>query len=294
MKNSIIRFQNITKNFESIKALNKISIEIPENSIFGILGPNGSGKSTLMRILAGLIKSWDGEIEIMGKKYDFLDNSYINQFGFLIEAPSFYEYLSAKENLKILSRLTNENAEKIDSVLETVKLTDRAKDKVKTFSYGMKQRLGLAQCLLHDPQILIIDEPNNALDPSGIRQMSKILEDLHKKNKTICISTHILSEVDTICTHAAIFKKGTLISTVELNKEYQSLQTFIISSDNLSKYKNKFYNTDFLTTKRLNHESLIIQLSKSDDLLKLKKIISSIDDPLSMSKQSNLIEFFND
>ena len=193
-------------------ALDDISLEIPTNSIFGLLGPNGSGKSTLMRILAGLIKSWDGSIHIKDKSYNSESRWQLKNFGFLIEAPSFYEYLSAYDNLKIFSRLTNSRADSIDNVLRTVNLFDRKKDKVKTYSYGMKQRLGLAQSLLHDPDFLILDEPNNGLDPTGVREMSRIINKLQRNGKTICVSTHILSEVDTLCTHAAILKKGKQIA----------------------------------------------------------------------------------
>ena len=200
--------------FDSKPLFENISVKFGEGRRYGLIGANGSGKSTLMRILSGLIKTWDGNISISGEDYSSSTQGYINKLGFLIEAPSFYEYLSAIENLKILSRLTNLNNDKIKEALDVVNLTDRAYDKVKTFSYGMKQRLGLAQCLLHDPEMLILDEPNNGLDPSGIREMSKIINNLHKNGKTICVSTHILSEVDTLCTHAAILKKGKHIATV--------------------------------------------------------------------------------
>ena len=196
--------------------------------MLSLLGPNGSGKSTLMRILAGLIKSWDGSINIKDKSYNSESRWQLKNFGFLIEAPSFYEYLSAYNNLKIFSRLTNSRADSIDNVLRTVNLFDRKEDKVKTYSYGMKQRLGLAQSLLHDPDILILDEPNNGLDPAGVREMSRIINKLQRNGKTICVSTHILSEVDTLCTHAAILKKGKQIASVELDDEYHNYNTYLL------------------------------------------------------------------
>ena len=289
----LVKFKTITKDFKNIRALNSVNLSIPENSIFGILGPNGSGKSTLMRILAGLIRSWSGEIETMGNNYNSLNNQYIHQFGFLIESPSFYEHLSAIDNLKIFSRLTNDS-KMVESVLDTVKLTERGSDKVKTYSYGMKQRLGLAQCLLHDPKILIIDELNNGLDPSGIREMSKIINDLHKRGKTVCISTHILSEVDALCTHAAVLKNGNLISTVELDHNYHAKQTFIIRSDNIHKYEQKLQSMGLFNIKFINQDSLLIQSSKLDDITLLKKVVSKSKTHVSLSEQSNLMEYFND
>jgi ABC-2 type transport system ATP-binding protein len=287
-------FQHVTKKFENIVALDSISIDVPPNSIFGLLGPNGSGKSTLMRILSGLIKTWDGNISISGEDYSSSTQGYINKLGFLIEAPSFYEYLSAIENLKILSRLTNLNNDKIKEALDVVNLTDRAYDKVKTFSYGMKQRLGLAQCLLHDPEMLILDEPNNGLDPSGIREMSKIINNLHKNGKTICVSTHILSEVDTLCTHAAILKKGKHIATVKLDDDYHADTTYLLTVDNASScFKLLSTDKDF-DLKLVDDNSLIVKTRVQDAVKVIRQKISKTDTVHSLSKQSNLIVYFDD
>lgn len=294
MNSPALRFQSVSKNFQNIVALDHISIDVPSNSIFGLLGPNGSGKSTLMRILAGLIKSWNGKISILGENYSSDTNDFINKLGFLIEAPSFYEYLSAIENLKILSRLTTLNNGGIKEALEIVNLTDRGNDKVKTFSYGMKQRLGLAQCLLHDPEMLILDEPNNGLDPSGIREMSKIINNLHNKGKTICVSTHILSEVDTLCTHAAVLKKGKHIATVKLDDDYHSNTTYLLNTDNAANC-NKILSTDTaFELKLIDDNSLLIKTKSQDAFNLIKNKVSNIEKIHSITKQSNLIEYFDD
>ena len=293
MKSSAFGFKEVSKHFQNIKALDGISLDIPENSIFGLLGPNGSGKSTLMRILAGLIQSWDGTLNIGGKLRTSGNNEHLNDFGFLIEAPSFYEYLSAFDNLKILSRLMNINTKSINEVLDTVNLAERANDKVKTYSYGMKQRLGLAQCLLHDPQILILDEPNNGLDPSGIREMSRIIHGLHKNGKTICISTHILSEVDSLCTHAAILQKGKKIATLELDEKYHSYTTYLIQSDNSQKTMNDLQKVSGFQFKIIDEGNLILKTK----LQNATKLVKDIDPKnftnKTITKQSNLLEFFN-
>ena len=293
MKSSAFGFEEVSKHFQNIKALDGISLDIPINSIFGLLGPNGSGKSTLMRILAGLIQSWDGTLNVGGELCTSGNNEHLKDFGFLIEAPSFYEYLSAFDNLKILSRLMNINTESINEVLETVNLTDRANDKVKTYSYGMKQRLGLAQCLLHDPQILILDEPNNGLDPSGIREMSRIIHGLHKNGKTICISTHILSEVDSLCTHAAILQKGKKIATLELDEKYHSYTTYLIQSDNSQKTMDGLKKVAEFQFKTIDKRNLILKTKLQNVTNLIKNIDPNSSNNRTITKQSNLLEFFN-
>ena len=294
MSSSLLNFNKISKNFGDIKALDRVSIDIPASSIFGILGPNGSGKSTLMRILAGLIKSWDGEISLSGRKYSSTKKNNIHEFGFLIEDPSFYEYLTAYQNLEIFSRLTGTPKDKIESVLDLVNLTDRSNDKVKTYSYGMKQRLGLAQCLLHDPKILILDEPNNGLDPSGIREMSKVINTLHKNEKTICISTHILSEVDSLCTHAAVIKNGKYVSTIELDETYHRTSSYLIQTEDSNTCKQIFKHKDDFDCQLLDKENFLIATSNSDGIKTIKKLISENMKVFAISKQSNLMRFFND
>ena len=274
-------------------ALDDISLEIPTNSIFGLLGPNGSGKSTLMRILAGLIKSWDGSIHIKDKSYNSESRWQLKNFGFLIEAPSFYEYLSAYDNLKIFSRLTNSRADSIDNVLRTVNLFDRKKDKVKTYSYGMKQRLGLAQSLLHDPDFLILDEPNNGLDPAGVREMSRIINKLQRNGKTICVSTHILSEVDTLCTHAAILKKGKQIASVELDDEYHNYNTYLLHVEEEKTIIEKFKGNNDFELEKIDKNSIILRSSLDNALNTLRKMNLNESGLKHITKQSNLVRYFN-
>ena len=293
MRSSSFSFQNVSKRFDSIMALDDISLEIPTNSIFGLLGPNGSGKSTLMRILAGLIKSWDGSIHLKDKSYNSESRWQLKNFGFLIEAPSFYEYLSAYDNLKIFSRLTNSRADSIDNVLRTVNLFDRKKDKVKTYSYGMKQRLGLAQSLLHDPDFLILDEPNNGLDPAGVREMSRIINKLQRNGKTICVSTHILSEVDTLCTHAAILKKGKQIASVELDDKYHNYNTYLLHVEEEKTIIEKFKGNNDFELEQIDKNSIILRTSLDNALNTLRKMNLNESGLKHITKQSNLVRYFN-
>ena len=211
MKNlSLIEIRNVSKYFGKTKVLDNISFNIPENSIIGILGPNGSGKSTLMRIIAGLIRSWEGEILFEGQPVRD-NNRYLHRLGFLIEDPAFYEHLTADENLKMLARLTESPITDIVSVLEKVNLRGCGDKLVYQFSYGMKQRLGIAQSILNDPSVIFLDEPSNGLDPHGINQMNEIIRELNKQRKTICISTHVIEQVKELCSHIVVLKEGGII-----------------------------------------------------------------------------------
>ena len=202
--NAILSIKNLNKYYYKLHALNHLSFDIKEGSIHGILGPNGSGKSTLMRIIAGLIKSWSGSIYFKDELLDYSDPKVLSNFGFMIESPAFYEYLTALENLKLFANLTETGSHSIHQALKLVKLERRKNEKVKNFSYGMKQRLGIAQTLLHQPKILILDEPNNGLDPSGINDMGVLINRLKSEGKTIILSTHILSEVENLCTDVSL------------------------------------------------------------------------------------------
>ena len=290
---NILSFKDISKRFGNLIALNKISFEVPENSIYGILGANGSGKSTLMRILAGLIKSWDGKIEYKNQPITNTSNKIISKFGFLIESPSFYEFLTARNNLEIFSRISNVNSDQITNVLDTVNLTNRSQDKVKTFSYGMKQRLGLAQALLHDPKILILDEPNNGLDPRGIQDMSKLIRTLRAKGKTIFISTHILNEVEEICTHFTVLNKGRNIPTQNLDSINSTKSYFTIEVDNIKNALENLKNKDFITIHETKYNKITFQ---SDNLIDLQTISSILDKNITINqfyRESNLINYFD-
>ena len=286
----ILKFEKIKKNFDQIIALNDVSFEVNKNSIHGILGPNGSGKSTLMRILSGLIKSWSGSISLHNKKIQKNSNEYLKSFGFMIEEPSFYEYLSAEENLKIFCRLLNFNFNVVFKSLKRVELYDWRKTKVKNFSYGMKQRLGIAQAILHDPDILILDEPNNGLDPKGIADMNNLIEGLQKEGKTICISTHILKDVERLCDSVTVLKKGHLILNSSINDLMSKSKSINISSTKIPQLEEYLIH---------NIKSKIIQSSNKSLILKsnisIQEITAKIPEDIpiiSISRDSGLTELF--
>jgi len=212
---NVIQIKNLSKAFGSLQAVDNLSLNVPTGSIYGFLGPNGAGKSTTIRLMLALIRPDTGEIELLGHSVTTGRNSALGKVGAFVEEPGFYINLSARQNLNLLARLTGtvDNA-RIREVLEIVDLTDRADDKVKAYSRGMRQRLGIAQALLDRPQLLILDEPTSSLDPAGIRDIRQLIIRLAAEEKmTVFLSSHILHEVEQLCTHVAILHQGRLIQS---------------------------------------------------------------------------------
>ena len=291
---NILSFNNISKMYGNLLALDKVSFKIPENAIYGILGANGSGKSTLMRILGSLILDYSGSIKYKDQLIKSNSKQLISSFGFLIENPSFYEFLTGRQNLEILSRISNVNENKINEILDLVNLNTRSNDKVQTYSYGMKQRLGLAQTLLHEPVILILDEPNNGLDPKGIDDMSNIIRDLQNIGKTIILSTHILSEVEYLCSHFTILKEGKNIATQSMKILLEKSNQYSIQVDNYKLAKNILLKNRNIEVISLNENQINFFSSDTIDLNKLNDIFKGKIIIYQFYKNSGLIEFFND
>lgn len=205
----ILELKNISKEYKDYKALDNVSFSLNEGEIVGLIGPNGAGKTTLMRIIVGLTKQYDGEI-------DLIDNTSI---GCVIETPSFYPYMTGYENLRYLAELNDVSAEKVMETIELLGLKEALNKKVKGYSLGMRQRLGIAAALLREPKLLILDEPTNGLDPTGIHELRTYIKDIAaKKGITVLISSHILSELEKICDKAIIIKHGKIIDVLDVNK----------------------------------------------------------------------------
>ena len=291
MKNpSLIELRNVNKYFGKTKVLDNVSFDIPENSIIGILGPNGSGKSTLMRIIAGLIRSWDGEILFEGQSVKG-NNSYLHRLGFLIEDPSFYEHLTAHENLKMLARLTKSPTTDIVSVLRKVNLHGCGDKLVNQFSYGMKQRLGIAQSILNDPSVIFLDEPSNGLDPHGINQMNKIIRGLNKQRKTICISTHVIEQVKELCSHIIVLKEGGIILNDSVPNLLSRSTKYEMESDNIQNTKQKLSSIKDLVIVHETKTKLIIDSKVSlNQMLKTLHTDSAI---IGINKQLDITKLFS-
>ena len=292
MSKTILSFKNISKSYSRIEALRQISFDIPANSIFGILGANGSGKSTFMKILPGLIQDWSGEIFHNGKFVEKNNIRLRNKFGYLIEAPTFYEYLSARKNLEILSRISPSNSLDIDYILELVNLQNRSEDKVSAYSYGMKQRLGIAQCLIHNPEILILDEPNNGLDPNGIQDMIKLIKNLRTEGKTICLSTHNLRDVEELCTHFTVFQNGENSQTCSMEEQIKDSKTWLVNTQDIDSATEKLKNSDVFKIISVFNKNILIESKETQSLDVIHNILSDVE-VYKISKESNLIGYFD-
>ena len=205
---TILTVDRLSKNYGYLKALNEVSFNVPAGSVFGILGPNGSGKTTLLGIVMNVLNATSGSFQWGMSEAPAEDMR--KQMGTLLETPNFYAYLSAEDNLKIAARIKGQSEEDIPRVLQMVNLFQRKDSKFNTYSLGMKQRLAIASALLGDPDVLVFDEPTNGLDPAGIAEIRELIKDLHTKGKTIIMASHILDEVEKVCTHVAIIQKGVL------------------------------------------------------------------------------------
>jgi ABC-type multidrug transport system ATPase subunit len=210
-KETVIKVEHLAKSFGSFQAVKDVSFTVSRGDVFGFLGPNGAGKSTTIRCLLSLIKPNAGKIELFGKSYSNSRSEILSKIGSIIEKPDFYKYLSAQKNLEIFARISGASVSKsqIGEMLEFVGLTGRGGDKIGGFSHGMKQRLGIAQTLLHQPDLIILDEPTTGLDPQGIVEIRNLILRLkNEQNKTILLSSHQLSEIELIANRMVIINKG--------------------------------------------------------------------------------------
>ena len=211
----VLTVENLSKNYGSIKALKNVSFSVPPGTVFGILGPNGSGKTTLLGIIMDVLKSSGGGYRIFGEAPT---SNQRKQIGTLLETPNFYHYLTAVQNLRIAASIKERGKDDIERVLEIVNLSARKNSRFNTYSLGMKQRLAIGAALLGNPDVLVFDEPTNGLDPVGIAEIRELIKKLSKQGKTIIMASHLLDEVEKVCTHVAILKQGTLITHGDVNE----------------------------------------------------------------------------
>ncbi|MDR2967037.1 MAG: ATP-binding cassette domain-containing protein [Methanobacteriaceae archaeon] len=249
---------DLTKKYGDFTAVEKLKIKVPEGKTYGFLGRNGSGKTTTIRMMMGLIKPDSGNVKIFGKKINRGDNSYLSQIGAIIETPGFYNNLSAYENLEITCELFKCDKQSIKKSLTTVRLDNVGNRSVGKFSLGMKQRLGIANALIHSPKILILDEPTNGLDPIGIIEMRKLIKNLSKTmGITILVSSHLLNEIQLIADYVGIIDNGKLIKEGSISSINANQQNYlIIETNNVEK-----------TEKVLN--DLNFKFDKTDDFFKI-------------------------
>ncbi len=209
---TVLSVKDLSKSYGRVRALHDVSFDVPEGSVFGILGPNGSGKTTLLGIVMDVLRANKGEFLWFGQPGG--SPAQRKKIGSLLETPNFYSYLSGTDNLKITQAISGRGSKKdIDEVLKKVNLYDRRRSAFKSYSLGMKQRLAIGAALLGDPKVLVLDEPTNGLDPVGIAEIRKLIVELREKGHTIIMASHLLDEVEKVCTHAAILKTGVVITS---------------------------------------------------------------------------------
>lgn len=258
MEETILEINNLSKSFKKVEAVKNVSLRVMRGEVFGILGPNGSGKTTTLAMLLGILQPSSGS-------FSWFENGKADanrmRIGTLLETPNFYPFLNAFQNLKIVATIKEmENAdERILAVLTKVDLLERGKRKFRTYSLGMKQRLAVAAALLSDPEVLVLDEPTNGLDPMGIIEMRDLIKDIAKEGKTIIIASHILDEIEKICSHVAILKNGQLLSTGTLEEIMRQQSAYLLKADNQDLLLSILENQIDLTILKVEGDTVLVQ-----------------------------------
>ena len=225
---TILNINGISKSYGKVKALTNLSLQINQGEIYGILGPNGSGKTTTLGILLDVLNADSGSYTWFGKA---ANKESRKKIGSILETPNFFPYLTARQNLSIVCNIKQVNESEVDRVLSVVDLMNRANSKFKTYSLGMKQRLALASALIGNPEVLVLDEPTNGLDPQGIAEVRSIIQSLASEGKTIIMASHILDEVEKICSHVAVLKLGNLLTFGPIHSVLNSQESVFVSSN---------------------------------------------------------------
>ena len=255
---AVLETHDLSKSYGSRPAVKKLNLSVGQGEIFGFLGPNGAGKTTTIRMALGLIRPSGGTVEVLGQDVARHGDRVLPRVGALVESPALYLYMSGRDNLKAVGDLLGGvPSRRIDEVLELVGLSGRQRDRVKTYSMGMKQRLGLAIALLHDPDLLILDEPANGLDPAGIVEMRDLLRGLAAEGKTVFVSSHVLAEVQQICGRVAIINLGELVKVARVAELLESQGEFVVSVENAEAVLELLQRQDWGRSARIDGGSLI-------------------------------------
>jgi ABC-2 type transport system ATP-binding protein len=269
---TILSLKNLDKKYGKVHAINDLSFDIQKGNVYGILGPNGSGKSTTLGIILKVVNRTSGEFSWFDGKLS--THEALKKVGAIIERPNFYPYMTAAQNLSLICRIKGISTEKIDEKLTTVNLFERRNSKFSTFSLGMKQRLAIASALLNDPEILILDEPTNGLDPQGIHEIREIIKKIAANGTTILLASHLLDEVEKVCSHVVVIRKGVKLYSGRVDEMTASKGLFELKVDN-------------------DEEKLISLLESHDAILKVTKeqdqIIATLNEEISASEINSLL-----
>ena len=299
---NILECKNLCKTFGKKQILHNVSFEIKKGDILGFIGPNGAGKTTTIKLILGLQSITSGKVLINGYDVEKEFTKAIEKVGAIVENPDMYMYMSGYDNLKLVANMYKGITKKrIDEVVKLVKLENRINDKVSKYSLGMRQRLGIAQAILHNPNLLILDEPTNGLDPEGIKEMRELLVDLAKKEEmAILISSHNLAELDNFCNKICIIKNGEIIETNEITAIKKDIehQQFIVEIDNTKDIKKLYSEATIvndkifkISVKKENIPNLVVNLVNNNiKIYEIKEDEKSLEDAFFERTGGNVIE----
>ena len=268
---TILTIENLNKRFGPVHAVKNVSLEIKKGNVYGILGPNGSGKSTTLGIVLNVVNKTSGEYRWFGGAME--THEALKKVGAIIERPNFYPYMTAQENLELVCKIKGTPNTKVIEKLEVVGLLDRKDSKFRTFSLGMKQRLAIASALLNDPEILILDEPTNGLDPQGIRQIRDIIKTIASQGTTILLASHLLDEVEKVCSHVLVLRKGEILYSGKVDGMISNEGFFELQSDNLNELKSALQNHPSIEKIEMEEGKLVVYLKLALEAKDLNKYL---------------------
>lgn len=268
----VLQIQSLSKHFGSVRAVNELQLEIPKGSVFGILGPNGSGKTTTLGMVLGVVRPTSGNFNWFGESLNFNTKKRI---GAILETPNFYPYLSARKNLELVATIKEIKNPDIDGVLEMVSLLKRADSKFKTYSLGMKQRLAIASALLNDPEVLVLDEPTNGLDPNGIAQIRDLIREIADRGITVILASHLLDEVEKVCTDVAVIRLGNLLFSGTADELTGSDGVIEVSSDDNVNLRKELDSWESFSKIKEDNGYLTLVLSESLSAADVNKKLAS-------------------
>ncbi|MBW1618290.1 ABC transporter ATP-binding protein [Empedobacter falsenii] len=268
--NKVLEINQLTKKFGSFTAVNNVSFSVEKGNVYGLLGPNGSGKSTTLGMILNVINPTAGSWKWFDQEPD---NDSLKKIGAIIESPKFYPYLSAEKNLEIVADIKEVNYGKIDEKLELVGLLSRKKDKFQQYSLGMKQRLAIAAALLNDPEVLILDEPTNGLDPQGIIQIRELIIKIAQQGTTIILASHLLDEVEKVCSHVVVLNQGKMLYAGSVDQMNSSFGSIEVAAQNMESLEYTLKTFSFVSKVTKENNKLFAVLSEEKDPAEINKML---------------------
>lgn len=268
--NKVLEINQLTKNFGSFTAVNNVTFSVEKGNVYGLLGPNGSGKSTTLGMILNVINPSAGSWKWFGEEPN---KDSLKKIGAIIESPKFYPYLSAQKNLEIVADIKEANYAKIDEKLELVGLLSRKKDKFQQYSLGMKQRLAIAAALLNDPEVLILDEPTNGLDPQGIIQIRELIIQIAKQGTTIILASHLLDEVEKVCSHVVVLNQGKMLYAGSVDQMNSSFGSIEVSAQNMDNLEYTLKTFSFISKVTKENNKLYAVLAEEKDPAEINKML---------------------